>query len=214
MFYFNFSFCRFIFRNLIDFHECILYFTTLQALETFKITVFYFLKKNVLKVFAQYLPSSHCITYDTEWASSYTLTNCHTPKFGSNSNGLSFVPIISQSISESDFRRKFLVRMTSGTIITFSIRTTSLIYVKNASSCLSSFLDGGNVNIPTNEYFFYNLIYIWFKFHFQCCHFLIFNTFSSLLANPLFHLSNFVKYPINVSNGRQENIKSICFAIK
>lgn len=50
------------------------------------------------------------------------------------------------------------------------------------------------LTFPQPDYFFYNSIYVWFKFHFQCYHFLFHCCTFICICNSLFRCSTFIKY--------------------
>lgn len=122
----------------------------------------------------------------------YKLANCYTPKFGSASNILSFALWMSENISESMFNVP--VSPPLGHFHPFYNKYFFSIYVDTFSPVMLLWLYirspsvSARVRIPTFSYFFFNSLYVWFRFYFQYFHSLILcfpPSFPSYLPLPI-----------------------------
>lgn len=132
-------------------------------------------------------------------------------KFGLFSNSLSFGFLMLWTISIVSLMWCFVNVISFETSLSFWLLPLSLFVKKFICTeflrLLQNLLNGYTVNISTASCFFYNSIYVGFKFHFLAAH-------SSLLASFLFWLSIVVKchlsLPLEARNQHNYIICHVC----
>lgn len=103
----------------------------------------------------------------------------------------------------------------SGTSSFFSSLFSFMLIISPSLSCSGSISNGSSVNISTIRYLFYESIYVWFKFHFQCYRFLFHCfTFTFVCQFP-FLILNFCKTSHGFTTRRQGSnstiaLQSVC----